>query len=90
MRTNEEDTEKRFDSGYLDAACHAIGKWAFHLAYIERGYKAVGGEYLLIPVVYWGAWKAINYLFDSLEELENERNCRKKRSRGTARMRNYR
>ena len=22
MRTNEEDTEKRFDSGYLDAACH--------------------------------------------------------------------
>lgn len=58
--------------------------------YIERGYEAVGGEYLLIPVVYWGAWKAINYLFDSLEELENERNCRKKRSRGTARMRNYR
>lgn len=57
---------------------YAIGKWAFHLAYIERGYEAVGGEYLLIPVVYWGAWKAINYLFDSLEELENERNCRKK------------
>ena len=22
---------------------YAIGKWAFHLAYIERGYKAVGG-----------------------------------------------
>ena len=57
---------------------YAIGKWAFHLAYIERGYEAVGGEYLLIPVVYWGAWKAINYLFDSLEELENERNYRKK------------
>lgn len=57
---------------------YAIGKWAFHLAYIERGYEAVGGEYLLIPVVYWGAWKAINYLFDSLEELENERNCRKR------------
>ena len=57
---------------------YAIGKWAFHLAYIERGYEAVGGEYLLILAVYWGAWKAINYLFDSLEELENERNCRKK------------
>lgn len=28
---------------------YAIGKWAFHLAYIERGYEAVGGEYLLIP-----------------------------------------
>lgn len=66
---------------------YAIGKWAFHLAYIERGYEAVGGEYLLILAVYWGAWKAINYLFDSLEELEDER---KKRSRGTARMRNYR
>lgn len=91
MRTNEEDTEKRFDSGYLDAACHIrYREMAFHLAYIERGYEAVGGEYLLILAVYWGAWKAINYLFDSLEELEDERNCRKKRSRGTARMRNYR
>lgn len=69
---------------------YAIGKWAFHLAYIERGYKAVGGEYLLILMVYWGAWKAINYLFDSLEELEDERNRRKKRSRRTAQMRNYR
>lgn len=69
---------------------YAIGKWSFHLAYIERGYKAVGGEYLLVPMVYWGAWKAINYLFDSLEELENERKRRKKGSRGTARMRNYR
>lgn len=47
---------------------YAIGKWAFHLAYIERGYEAVGGEYLLILAVYWGAWKAINCLFDSLEE----------------------
>lgn len=63
-----------------------VGKWAFHLAYIERGYEAVGGEYLLILAVYWGAWKAINCLFDSLEELENERNRRKKRSRRTARM----
>ena len=79
MRTNEEDTEKRF-------VTYAIGKWAFHLAYIERGYEAVGGEYLLILAVYWGAWKAINCLFDSLEELENERNRRKKRSRRTARM----
>lgn len=68
----------------------AIGKWAFHIAYIGRGYKAVGSEYLLLLVVYWGAWKAINYLFDSLEELERERNRRKKRSRRTARMRDYR
>lgn len=69
---------------------YAIGKWSFYLAYIERGYEAVGGEYLLIPAVYWGAWKAINYLFDSMEELEYERHRRKKRSRRTARMHDYR
>lgn len=28
----------------------AISKWAFHVAYLERGYKAVGGEYLVILV----------------------------------------
>ena len=49
----------------------AISKWAFHVAYLERGYKAVGGEYLVILVAYVAAWKAINYLFDSFEELEN-------------------
>lgn len=69
---------------------YAIGKWSFHLAYIERRYEAVGGEYLLIPAVYWGAWKAINYLFDSMEELEYERHRRKKRSRRTTRMHDYR
>lgn len=63
-----------------------ISKWAFHVAYLERGYKAVGGEYLVILVAYVAAWKAINYLFDSLEELESERNRRKKRSRRTARI----
>lgn len=45
---------------------------------------------LVILVAYVAAWKAINYLFDSLEELESERNRRKKRSRRTARMRDYR
>lgn len=39
----------------------AISKWAFHVAYLERGYKAVGGEYLVILVAYVAAWKAINY-----------------------------
>ena len=37
---------------------YAIGKWSFHLAYIERGYEAVGGEYLLIPVVYLGSMES--------------------------------
>ena len=31
-----------------------ISKWAFHVAYLERGYKAVGGEYLVILVAYVG------------------------------------
>ena len=68
------------------AVTYAVGRWAFHFAYLERGYKSVGGEYLLVLMVYWGAWKAINYLFDSLEELKDERkrNRKKRRSRGTA------
>lgn len=68
----------------------AIGKWALHIAYIERGYESAGGEYLLIIMVYWLAWKSIDYLFDSLEGLEHERNRRKRRSRAVARMQNYR
>lgn len=55
------------------AVTYAVGKWAFHIAYIERGYEAVGGEYLLVPMVCFGAWKSINYLFESLEEMKNER-----------------
>lgn len=51
----------------------AIGKWAICMAYRERGYEAIGGEYCLILMVYWAAWKSINYLFDILEDLEYER-----------------
>ena len=29
----------------------AISKWAFHVAYLERGYKAVGGEYLAGEII---------------------------------------
>lgn len=45
---------------------------------------------MLVLMVYWIAWKSINYLFDSLEELEHERNRRKRRSRAVARIQNYR
>lgn len=65
------------------AVTYAVGRWAFHFAYLERGYKSVGGEYLLVLMVYWGAWKAINYLFDSLEELENERKRKRKKRRSS-------
>jgi len=61
---------------YTLAVTYAVGKCAICMAYLERGYKAVGGEYCLIPMVCWAAWKAINYLFDTLEDLEDERNCK--------------
>ena len=56
----------------------AIGKWAIHMAYLERGYEAIGGEYCLMIIAYWVAWKTIHYLFDALEDLEYERNCKKR------------
>lgn len=51
----------------------AIGKWAIHVAYLERGYEAIGGEYCLILMTYWAAWKTIHYLFGALEDLKYER-----------------
>ena len=74
---------------YTIAVTYAVGKWAIYAAYIERGYEAVGGEYCLILMVCWMAWKAINYLFDTLEALKNEQNC-EKRSGGTSWIRDNR
>lgn len=67
----------------------ALGKWSIHMAYVERGYKSIGGEYLFILIVYLIAWKAIHYLFDTLEELNYERSCKKKRSRGAVGVQNH-
>lgn len=58
-----------------------LGKWAIFTAYIERGYEAVGGEYMFILVVYVVAYKCISWM---LKNLEEEIYGRKKRSRGTA------
>ena len=71
---------------YTLAITFAIGKWSIHAAYIERGYKAVGGEYCLIFMACWMAWKTINYLLKTLEGFKHGRNCKKGRSRGTSRM----
>lgn len=68
----------------------AVGRWSIHVTYLRRGYEAVGGEYCLILIAYWVAWKAINYLFDTLEDLEYERSRKKRRSGGTSRMRDNR
>lgn len=57
---------------YTMAVTFAVGRWAICMAYLERGYRAVGGEYLLVLAVCWMAWKAVNYLFDTLEDSEYE------------------
>ena len=46
----------------------AISKWAFHVAYLERGYKAVGGEYLVILVAYVGGMYAKKARLPPVEE----------------------
>lgn len=33
-----------------------VGAWAIETAERSRGYSAIGGEYILIPFVFWGAW----------------------------------
>ena len=75
---------------YTLAVTLAVWKWAVYMAYLERGYNAIGGEYCLTFMVCWIAWKAINYLFDTLEDLEYERHCKKRRDRTAYWMRNNR
>lgn len=33
-----------------------VGAWAIEAAERSRGYSAIGGEYILIPFVFWAAW----------------------------------
>ncbi len=75
---------------YTLAITFAIGKWTIYMAYLERGYEAIGGEYCLVPMVCWMAWKTINYFFDTMEDLEHERSRKKRRSGGTSWMRDNR
>lgn len=75
------------ETAYALMVTYAIGKWAIYAAYLERGYEAVGGEYCLILMTYWAAWKAIGYLFDTLEDLQYERFCKKRRGRTVTRKR---
>lgn len=75
---------------YTLAITIAVGKWAINYAYLERGGRAIGGEYLLVLITCWVAYKAIHHLFEILEELERERNRKKGRSRGTVGLHNHR
>lgn len=37
-------------------------RWSVRQAYIYRGYDACGGEYLIIPFVFYGIFKVSGYL----------------------------
>lgn len=66
------------------------GKVLIYLAYMARGYEAFGGEYLLIPVVCWIVWKAINFFLDKLEDIDDARACEKGRGRIASRIQDNR
>ncbi len=57
---------------YVPAVTYMAGKWAVQSAYLERGYNAVGGEYIFIPMVFWTAGKVIALFFDALEDSDCE------------------
>ena len=72
---------------YVMAVTYMDGKWAIRCADLERGYVAVGGEYIFIPMVAWVAGKVINLFFDALEENDREsRGNNKTGSRDIAEM----
>lgn len=34
--------------------------WAIRQAFIQRGYRAYGGEYLMIPIIFYGIYKVLD------------------------------
>ena len=77
---------------YSLAVTYMSGVWAVRYALTERGYSAVGGEHLFIPMMAWLAYKMINKFFKVLEE-EYHAECRKSQKRGSgsvARIQDYR
>ena len=76
---------------YVLAVTYMAGKWAIRHAYPERGYDAIGGEYLFIPMVAWVAYKLINIFLNVLEdEMYAETGSEKTGGRGTAGIRDNR
>ena len=70
---------------YVLAVTYMAGKRAIRYAYLERGYDAIGGEYLFIPMVAWAAYKLINIFLNVLEdEMYAETGSEKTGGRGTA------
>lgn len=73
----------------LTAAC-LVGHWAVRHAYAARGSFAVGSEWLLIALVYLGAYLMIRRISkrqDIERDADEKRSDTEKRSGGTDRMR---
>lgn len=66
-------------TAYAAVITYMVGKWGFFMAYMERGYEAVGGEYLLIPMTYCTAGSAMHYFISALEGLKRGKDCNEKR-----------
>lgn len=45
------------------SVAYFVSLWAVSSAYAERGYRACGGEYLLIAVAFTTAYRAISQFF---------------------------
>lgn len=41
-------------------------RWSVRQAYICRGYEACGGEYFMIPFVFYGIYRILGYLYKRL------------------------
>lgn len=54
---------------YITGTTYMVAKWSIAYASWERGYRAIGGEYLLIMFAALLTSVVINYVFDSLEVL---------------------
>lgn len=48
------------------AVTYLVGRWAVQYAYIKRGGPAVGGEWLLIMLVYLGTYRAVRAVLDHI------------------------
>ena len=67
-------------SVYALVVAGMIGKWAVNMAFNERGYEAVGGEYFIILIVFVIAYKVFEIFINLLEAEFNgskKRRCRK-------------
>lgn len=66
-------------AAYVLAVTFMAGKWAICSAYRMRGYFAIGGEYLFIPMVALVSYVVIKVFLNALEERG-----RKSKKEGTA------